>query len=159
MGQRLPDRRPRVNHPFYSLSSQSQFLVSTLTHPTPLCHKNSISSSLGLGEGSALSVVSVGNGNDRPTTMPLIFCDQQAPFGKYLLTARPRGEEMGRELCDCSVLPLFHSDGRSALPMTYLWSWARCVICERRREGGEKCSGGVMARNSGHYKRVGRAME
>ena len=54
---------------------------------------------------------------------------------------------------DCSVLPLFHSDGLSALPMTYLWSSARCVICER----GEKCSGGVMARNSGHYKRVERS--
>lgn len=39
--------------------------------------------------------------------------------------------------------------------MTYLWSSARCVICERREErNAPGAESGVMARNSGHYKRV-----
>ena len=49
------------------------------------------------GSGSALSRLLVWEtamiGRQR---CPLIFCVQQAPFGKCLLTARPNGEEMGR---------------------------------------------------------------
>ena len=85
-------------------------------------------------EKGRFSVVSVGNGNDRPMlARSLIFCVQQAPFGKCLT-----GDGERREPRDCSVLPLFHSDGLSALPMTYLWSSARCVICERVREEEER---------------------
>lgn len=133
-------RRRRVNHPFYSLSL-SLFSVSVPclhadtphTH-TPLPQKFNIELfRVGRRVGS-ISVVSVGNSNDRPTTMPSHFLRSASPIWQMSADRPTERRGDGEELCDCSVLPLFHSDGRSALPMTYLWSWARCVICEGGRE-------------------------
>ena len=69
------------------LASQSQFLVS-------MCTLHSVATKIQYRAGEEkgrLLVWEVGNGNDRPmlhARWALIFCVQQAPFGKCLLTGR-----------------------------------------------------------------------